>query len=104
MVGPQVIWERIKDTSIVWTPLSTHYLDLMIKNITKLFWLKDVVSKVNHVENFVMNKPKVLAIYKTFHDLELLKFSKINYAYMFLVLEKLLKIYCIEEMIVCDAW
>lgn len=92
-VGPQVIWEQIKDTSIVWTPLSTHYLDLMIKNITKLFWVKDVVNKANHVENFVTNKPKVLAIYKTFDDLELLKFSKINYAYMFLVLEKLLKFY-----------
>lgn len=58
MVGPQVIWERIKDTSIVWTPWSTHNLDLIIKNITKLFWVKDVVSKANHVENFVTNKPK----------------------------------------------
>jgi hypothetical protein len=52
----------------------------MIKNITKLFWAKDVVSKANHVENIVTNKPKVLAIYKAFHDLELLKFSKTKYA------------------------
>jgi hypothetical protein len=61
--------------SIVWTPCVTHYLDLLIVDIAKLLWIKDVITKVKHIVNFMTMKPKVLAIYRTFKDLELLKFS-----------------------------
>jgi hypothetical protein len=61
---------------------------------------------IEHIVNFVMKKLKVLAIYKTFKDLELLKFFKIRYAYMmFLILERFLKVYLIlKKMIICDVW
>ncbi len=50
-----------------------------------------------------MKKLKVLTIYKTFKDLELLKFFKIKYAYM--MLERFLKAYpTLEKMIICDVW
>jgi hypothetical protein len=46
-----------------------------------------------------------LVIYWTFKDLELLKFSRTRYAYVFLVLEKCLQVYpTLEKMVVCDAW
>jgi hypothetical protein len=42
-------------------------------------------------------KQKNLVIYKTF--------SKTKYAYLFLVLEKLLKVYpTFNKMVICDAW
>ncbi len=48
-----------------------------------------MVIEIKHIMNFVMKKLKVLAIYKTFKDLELLKFFKIRYAHMmFLILER----------------
>ncbi len=61
--------------SIVWTPCATHCLELLIENIAKLPWIKDVIIKAKHIVNFMSKKPKVLAIYRTFKDLELLKFS-----------------------------
>jgi hypothetical protein len=88
--------------SIVWTSCVPHYI--FIKDITKLPWVKYVFNKIKHV-NFVMKKLKFLAIYMTFQDLEFLKFSKTKYAYLFLVLERLLKVYPIfKKMIICDAW
>ncbi len=60
--------------SIVWTPCVIHYLDLLIKAIAKLLWIKDVITKAKHIVNFMTKKPKALAIHKTFKDLELLKF------------------------------
>jgi hypothetical protein len=48
---------------------------------------------------------KSLAIYITFKDLELLNFSKIKYAYMFIVLERLLQFYpTLKKMVVCNVW
>jgi hypothetical protein len=61
--------------SIVWTPCATHCLNLLIEDIAKLPWIKDVITKAKLIVNFMTKKPKVLAIYKTFKDLELLKFS-----------------------------
>jgi len=47
----------------------------------------------------------VLAIYKTFKDIELKKISKTIYAYMFLVLERRLQVYhTLEKMVICDEW
>ncbi len=82
----------------------TIYLDIFIKDITKFPWVKYVFNKIKHVVNFMMKKPKNLAIYRTFQDLELLKFSKTKYAYLFLVLERLLKVYpTFKKMVICDA-
>jgi hypothetical protein len=68
--------------------------------------VKNVVIEVKHIVNFVTKKLKMLAIYKTFKDLELLKFFKIRYAYMmFIILERFLKAYLtLEKMIICDVW
>ncbi len=65
-----------------------------------------MVIAIKHIVNFVTKELKVLAIYKTFKDLELLKFFKIIYAYMmFLILERFLKAYLtLEKMIIPDLW
>jgi len=51
--------------SIVLTPCIMHYLNLLIKDITKLLWVKVMVNKAKHVVNFVTKKP-ILAIYMSF--------------------------------------
>ncbi len=60
--------------STVLTSCVPHYI--FIKDITKLPWVKYVINKIKHVVNFVMKKLKFLVIYRTFQDLEFLKFSK----------------------------
>jgi hypothetical protein len=46
----------------------------------------------------------MLAIYRTFKDLDFKKNSRTRYVYMFLVLERLLQVYpTLEKMVVCDA-
>jgi len=44
--------------SIVWTPCATHCLDLVIKDIAKLLWVKDAVIKAKHIMNFMNKKTK----------------------------------------------
>jgi hypothetical protein len=46
-------------SSFIWTPCATHYLNVLIENIAKLLWVKDVVIKAKHIVNFMINKPKV---------------------------------------------
>jgi hypothetical protein len=54
---------------IVWSPCIAHCLDLLIEDIIRLPWVKNIITKVKQIVNFVTKKPKVLAIYRTFKDL-----------------------------------
>ncbi len=64
-------YKAMSDLSIVWMPSVTHCLDLLIEDIAKLPWIKNVITKAKHIVNFMTKKPKVLAIYMAFKDLEL---------------------------------
>ncbi len=48
---------------------------------------------VRRLMKFVTKKPKVLAMYKTIKDLELVKYSSTRFAMIFLVLEQLVKVH-----------
>jgi hypothetical protein len=41
-------------SSFFWTPCATHYLNLLIADIAKLPWVKDVVTKAKHIVNFMI--------------------------------------------------
>jgi predicted tellurium resistance membrane protein TerC len=83
MVGPWVIELWRITLQLFGLVLHIIYLDTFIKDITKLPWVKYVLNKIRHDVNFVMKEPKFFAIYRTFQDLELLKFSKTKYAHYF---------------------
>jgi hypothetical protein len=68
---------------IVWSPCATHYLDLMVEDIGKLNWVKEVLGMARRLVKFVTKKPKVLAMYRIAKDLGLVKFSSIHFAMMF---------------------
>lgn len=75
--------------SIVWTPCASHCLDLLMEDIGKLKWVEEITTKALSIVNFVNSKVRVLAIFRSYSDLELKKPSKTRFAAMWILLERL---------------
>ena len=73
--------------SIVWTPCASHCIDLLMEDIGNLELVKEILNKALSIVNFINNKVRVLAIYRTYSDLELRKPSAIQFVAMWLLLE-----------------
>ncbi len=91
---------------IMQSPCATHCLDIMVEDIGKLNWVKKVLGVARRLVKFVTKEPKVLAMYRTVKDLELVMFSSIQFAMMFMVLEWLMKKVhrTLQQMVVSNAW
>ncbi len=91
---------------IMQSPCAAHCLNIMVEDIGKLNWVKEVLRVARRLVNFVTKKPKFLAMCRTVKDLELVKFSSIQFAMMFLVLEWLVKKVhrTLRQMVVSNAW
>ncbi|MCO5587862.1 hypothetical protein L7F22_041814 [Adiantum nelumboides] len=74
---------------IVWTPCASHCIDLLLEDIGELPWVKDTLSQALSVVTFINVKVNVLAILRTYSDLELKKPSATRFAAMWLLLERL---------------
>ncbi|MCO5614513.1 hypothetical protein L7F22_068796 [Adiantum nelumboides] len=68
--------------SIVWTPCASHCIDLLLKDIGELPWVKDILSEALSIVTFINSKVKKLAIFRTYSDLELKKASTTQFAAM----------------------
>ncbi|MCO5591037.1 hypothetical protein L7F22_045013 [Adiantum nelumboides] len=78
-----------KFPSIVWTPCASHCIDLLLEDIGDLPWVKDTLSQALSIVTFINVKIEVLAIFRTYSDLELKKPSATRFAAMWLLLERL---------------
>ncbi|MCO5574047.1 hypothetical protein L7F22_027825 [Adiantum nelumboides] len=74
---------------IVWTPCASHCIDLLLEDIGELPWVKDTLSQALSIVTFINVKVKLLAIFRTYSDLELKKPSATRFAAMWLLLERL---------------
>ena len=91
--------------SIVWTPCASHSLDLLIEDIGKKIWVDDLFATAKSMVKFVTKRPKVLSMYRANSTLEILKPSKTRFAYMFIVLERLVRVRPnLIRTINCDEW
>lgn len=61
---------------ITWTPCTAHCLDLLLEDIGKLSWAKDLLREGKDVVQFIMNHHKSLAIFRQHSPLELLRPGK----------------------------
>lgn len=77
---------------IRWTPCASHSLDLLMEDLEGLAWVADIFSRAKSMVKFVTKRPKVLSIYRAHSDLELLKPSSTRFAYMFIVVERLVRV------------
>ena len=79
--------------SIVWTPCASHCLDLLMEDTGKLPWISSVILEASAIVSFFSKKTKALAIFREYSQLEILQPSKTRFAYMFIVLDRLLAIH-----------
>eukprot|EP01018_Ginkgo_biloba_P039165 Gb_28718 [translate_table: standard] len=59
--------------NIFWTPCTIHSLNLILKKIGKIEWIKIITDEAKEIEMFITNHHMAQAIYRQFASLELLK-------------------------------
>eukprot|EP01018_Ginkgo_biloba_P016032 Gb_34527 [translate_table: standard] len=62
--------------NIFWTPYAVHSLNLILKKISKIEWIKKIINEAKEIEMFITNHHMAQAIYRHFASLELLKVAK----------------------------
>eukprot|EP01018_Ginkgo_biloba_P009776 Gb_07735 [translate_table: standard] len=88
-VGPSTVVQVITDNArvykavgllvearyenIFWTPCAVHSLNLILKKIGKIEWIKKSTDEAKEIEMFITNHHMAQAIYQQFASLELLK-------------------------------
>ena len=90
---------------ISWVPCASHSIDLLIEDVGDIPWVHEVVKKAEFMVNFVTRKQRALGIYRANSDAELAKPASTRFAYLFIVLQKLIK--CkrgLRRMITDDRW
>ena len=91
--------------SIMWTPCASHCIDLLMEDIGKLSWVKEVVEIATSIVTFFTTKVKVLAIFREHSTKELKKPSSTRFAYMWLLLERLFDVKnSLRMTVVSPAW
>eukprot|EP01018_Ginkgo_biloba_P033416 Gb_16167 [translate_table: standard] len=59
--------------NIFWIPCAIHRLNLILKKIGKIEWIKKIIDEAKKIEMFITNHHMAHAIYRQFACLELLK-------------------------------
>ena len=77
---------------IRWTPCASHSLDLLMEDLQRLACVAHIFSTAKSMVKFFTKRPKVLSIYRAHSDLEVLKPSSTRFAYMFIVVERLVRV------------
>ena len=90
---------------IVWTPCASHSLDLLMKDMGSLPWIKEVVDQALRIVTFFSNKHKVLSMFREHSKLELKKPSSTRFAYVWLLLERLYDVKsALRQTVVSTMW
>lgn len=90
---------------ICWVPCASHSLDLLIEDVGELEWVANVVKKAEFIVNFVYRKQRALGIFRANCATELAKPSSTRFAYLFIVLQKLVKCRVgLRRMIIDERW
>ena len=93
---------------IRWTPCASHGLNLLMKDIGKLDWVKRVTTNALSIVNFFTKKVKVLAFFRSHSTLELKRPASTRFAYVWLLLERLYDVHpSLQMTLVCPefiAW
>ncbi|KAH7299309.1 hypothetical protein KP509_24G004800 [Ceratopteris richardii] len=90
---------------IVWTPCATHCLDLLMEDIGKLTWVKACTLQASNIVTFFTQKVKVLAMFREHSKLEIKKLATTRFAYMWIVLSRLLEVKVpLRQTVVSTFW
>lgn len=85
-----------KFLSIVCSPCTAHCLDLLLEDIGKQKWIRDVIDGAHNIVKFVTNHHAALAYFRSHSCLELLKPVETRFATNFIMLQRLQQ--CRDEL------
>ena len=91
--------------NIVWTPCATHSLDLLLEDIGQLPWMKSIMMKANTIVRFFCKKRNARKFFSAHSNLAISRPSKTRFGVMYLVIQRLLKVWHpLEQTVVSDMW
>eukprot|EP01018_Ginkgo_biloba_P016970 Gb_25383 [translate_table: standard] len=91
--------------NIFWTPCAIHSLNLILKKIGKIEWIKKITNEAKEIEMFITNHHMAQAIYRQFASLELLKVAETRFTNHFITLRRLLEVKSsLCNMVISDVW
>lgn len=98
---------------LVWTPCTTHQLDLLLESLGKLHWMSETIKDGRSIVTFITGRHKSLALYRTkslrgeidASKKELLKPGETRFASAFIMLQRLLEVKdALRQTVVDDEW
>lgn len=80
----------VKYTSIAFSPCTAHCLDLLLEDIGKLCWVRDIIIRGHEVVKFITNHQSPLDYFRSKSKLELLKPGETRFASNFVMMQRLM--------------
>jgi hypothetical protein len=95
-----------RNRSLFWTPCATHFIDLMLEDMGKTSFIKELIDKGRSVPKFIYNHIWVLSLMRRHtRNRELRRPAITRFATNFITLQSLLQCqFELKQMFVCDEW
>eukprot|EP00253_Pinus_taeda_P032232 PITA_32232 len=92
--------------TLFWTPCTTHCIDLMLEDIGKISFVKDIVDSSKNIIKFIYNHTFVLNLMKKFtNNKELVRPAITQFATSFISLQSLLNsMWDVKRMFLSEEW
>jgi hypothetical protein len=121
-IGPQYVVQVITDNaanyvaagrmlmerypSLFWSPCAAHCIDLMLEDIGKLPWIKEIIETARSVTKYIYNHTFVLSLMRQFTgNKELVRPAITRFATTFISLQSLLQsMLDLQRMFLSDEW
>ena len=104
MVVGKMLMERHR--TLFWTPYAAHCIDLLLEDMGKLSFIKEVIDMAKSVPKFIYNHAFVLSLMRRFtRSKELWCPAITHFATNFITLQSLLRCqFELKQMFVSDEW
>lgn len=121
-VGPQHVVQVITDNAanyvavgrmlmsryptLYWTPCAAHYIDLILEDMGKIDWIKEIIDSAWSITKYIYNHASVLALMRQFtNNKELVRPAITRFATNFISLQSLLASrWEVKRMFLSDEW
>jgi hypothetical protein len=100
----RLLMERYR--SLFWTPCTAHCIDLMLEDMGKTSFIKEVIDQARRVPKFIYNHTFVLSLMRRHtKNKELWRSTIARFSIDFITLQSLLRCqFQLKQMFVCDEW
>jgi hypothetical protein len=95
-----------RNRSLFWTPCAAHCIDLMLEDMGKTSFIKEVIDQARSIPKFIYNHIWVLSLMRRHtRNRELRRPAITRFATNFITLQSLLQCqFELKQMFVCDEW